>query len=79
MHLLLLLPLPLLLLLGLGMYNRYRERYNDYRRDRQEKLEKNEEIKLLQKSKEINEKMERERQQLEEDRKKRYSSSLYYY
>ena len=63
--------------MGLSMYNRYKERYDDYRRNRQEQNDKLEEIKLLQKSKEINEKMERDRQQLEEERKKRLEHELW--
>lgn len=59
------------------MYHRYKQRFDDYRRDRQEKYEKTEEIKLLQKSQEINDRMERERQQLEEERKKRLEHELW--
>lgn len=59
------------------MYNRYKERYDDYRRNRREQLEKEEEMKLLQKSVAINEKMERERQQLEEERKKRLEHEMW--
>jgi hypothetical protein len=63
--------------MGLAMYNRYKERYDDYRRNRQEQLDKEEEMKLLQKSAAINEKMERERQQLEEERKKRLEHEMW--